>query len=53
MRAALYHRVSTLDQNPTDLAREELRAAAARLGAEVILTAATASAAVFTPWNIT
>ena len=31
MRVATYHRVSTLDQNPT-LAREELRAAAARLG---------------------
>lgn len=31
MRVALYHRVSTLDQNP-ELARDELRAAAARLG---------------------
>jgi DNA invertase Pin-like site-specific DNA recombinase len=31
MRVATYHRVSTLDQNPA-LAREELRAAAARLG---------------------
>lgn len=36
MRAALYHRVSTLDQNPA-LAREELRAAATRLGTEVVL----------------
>jgi len=31
MRVATYHRVSTVDQNPT-LAREELRGAAARLG---------------------
>jgi DNA invertase Pin-like site-specific DNA recombinase len=36
MRAALYHRCSTLDQNPA-LARDELRAAASRLGAEVAL----------------
>jgi DNA invertase Pin-like site-specific DNA recombinase len=36
LRAAVYHRVSTLDQNPA-LARDELRAAAARLGAELIL----------------
>jgi len=36
MRVAVYHRVSTLDQNPT-LAREELQAAAARLGGEVVL----------------
>ena len=36
MRAALYHRCSTLDQNPA-LARDELHAAAARLGAEVTL----------------
>lgn len=35
-RAALYHRVSTLDQNPT-LARAELRAAAKRLGYRVVL----------------
>lgn len=34
--AALYHRVSTLDQNPA-LARDELRAAAARLGFAVAL----------------
>jgi DNA invertase Pin-like site-specific DNA recombinase len=33
---ALYHRVSTVDQNP-ELAREELRAAAARLGYAVAL----------------
>jgi len=33
-RAALYHRVSTLDQDPT-LARRELRAVAARLGLRV------------------
>ena len=31
MRVATYHRVSTVDQNPT-LAREELEAAAARMG---------------------
>ncbi len=31
MRVATYHRTSTIDQNPT-LAREELRAAAARVG---------------------
>jgi DNA invertase Pin-like site-specific DNA recombinase len=36
MRVGLYHRVSTLDQDPT-LARDELRAAAARLAAEVVL----------------
>jgi DNA invertase Pin-like site-specific DNA recombinase len=36
MNIATYHRVSTLDQNPT-LAREELRAAAARQGGEVVL----------------
>ncbi len=36
MRVAVYHRVSTLDQNPT-LAREELQAAAARLGGKVVL----------------
>ncbi len=35
-RAALYHRVSTLDQNPT-LARSELRAAAKRLGFRIVL----------------
>lgn len=35
-RAALYHRVSTLDQNPT-LARADLRAAAKRLGYRVVL----------------
>jgi DNA invertase Pin-like site-specific DNA recombinase len=35
-RAALYHRVSTLDQNPT-LARSELRASARRLGFRVVL----------------
>jgi DNA invertase Pin-like site-specific DNA recombinase len=35
-RAALYHRVSTLDQNPT-LARAELRAAAKRLGYRIVL----------------
>jgi DNA invertase Pin-like site-specific DNA recombinase len=35
-RAALYHRVSTLDQNPT-LARSELRAAAKRLGYRIVL----------------
>lgn len=35
-RAALYHRVSTLDQNPT-LARAELRASAMRLGFRVVL----------------
>src|SRR5712692_2565892 len=34
MRCLTYHRVSTTDQNPT-LAREELRAAAARLGMEL------------------
>lgn len=34
MRAAIYHRVSTLDQNP-DAARSELEAHAARLGFEV------------------
>lgn len=34
MRAAIYHRASTLDQNPA-LAREELRAAAVRHGFEV------------------
>ena len=36
MRIAVYHRVSTLDQNP-GLARDELHAAAARLGGEVVL----------------
>ncbi len=36
MRVAVYHRVSTLDQNP-GLARDELHAAAARLGGEVTL----------------
>jgi DNA invertase Pin-like site-specific DNA recombinase len=36
LRAAVYHRVSTLDQNPA-LARDELRTAAARLGAELVL----------------
>ncbi len=35
MRIATYHRVSTLDQRP-GLARDELRAAAARLGGEVV-----------------
>jgi putative DNA-invertase from lambdoid prophage Rac len=35
-RAALYHPVSTLDQNPT-LTRSELRAAAKRLGYRVVL----------------
>jgi DNA invertase Pin-like site-specific DNA recombinase len=35
-RAALYHRVSTLDQNPT-LARSELRASAKRLGFRIAL----------------
>jgi putative DNA-invertase from lambdoid prophage Rac len=34
--AALYHRVSTLDQNPT-LAREQLRQAAAARGFEVVM----------------
>src|SRR5690242_9886511 len=33
---AVYHRVSTLGQDPT-LARDELHAAAARLGGEVVL----------------
>jgi putative DNA-invertase from lambdoid prophage Rac len=36
IRMALYHRVSTLDQNP-GLARDELRDAARRRGAEVVL----------------
>ena len=36
MRVAVYHRVSTLDQNPA-LARNELRAAARRLGGTVVL----------------
>jgi DNA invertase Pin-like site-specific DNA recombinase len=36
MRAALYHRVSTADQDATN-ARDELRAAAARMGAQVVL----------------
>ena len=36
MRVAVYHRVSTLDQDP-GLARDELRAAAARVGGEVVL----------------
>jgi putative DNA-invertase from lambdoid prophage Rac len=36
LRVAVYHRVSTLDQNP-GLAREELRAVAGRLGGEVAL----------------
>ena len=35
-RAAVYHRVSTLDQNPA-LARSELRAAAKRLGYRIVL----------------
>ncbi len=35
-RAALYHRVSTVDQNP-HAARKELRAAARRLGLRVVL----------------
>ncbi len=35
-RAALYHRVSTVDQNPT-AARKELRAAAKRYGLRVVL----------------
>ncbi len=35
-RAALYHRVSTLDQGPT-LARSELRASAKRLGFRILL----------------
>lgn len=36
MRAALYHRCSTIDQNPA-LAREELRAGAERMGYKVVL----------------
>lgn len=36
MKVALYHRVSTLDQNPT-LARDELRGAALRMGGAVVL----------------
>jgi DNA invertase Pin-like site-specific DNA recombinase len=36
IRVAVYHRVNTLDQDPT-LAREELHAAAGRLGGEVVL----------------
>ena len=36
LRCALYHRCSTLDQNPA-LARDELHAAAYRLGAQVVL----------------
>lgn len=36
MKAAIYHRVSTLDQNP-DAARDELRAHAVRIGATVEL----------------
>ena len=36
MKIATYHRVSTLNQNPT-LAREELRSSAARLGGEIAL----------------
>ena len=36
MNVATYHRVSTVDQNPT-LARDELRGAAARLGGEVVI----------------
>jgi DNA invertase Pin-like site-specific DNA recombinase len=36
MRIGLYHRCSTLDQNPA-LAREELHAAATRLAGEVVL----------------
>jgi predicted site-specific integrase-resolvase len=35
-RAAVYHRVSTLDQNPT-LLRSELRAAVKRLGYRIVL----------------
>jgi DNA invertase Pin-like site-specific DNA recombinase len=37
VNAAIYHRVSTVDQNPT-LARDELHAAAARLGADVVMS---------------
>ena len=36
VNVAIYHRVSTVDQNPI-LARDELHAAAARLGGEVVL----------------
>jgi DNA invertase Pin-like site-specific DNA recombinase len=36
VRAALYHRVSTVDQNP-NAARRELRAAARRMGLRVVL----------------
>lgn len=36
VRAAVYHRVSTLDQDP-ELARSELRGACARMGADVAL----------------
>src|SRR5574337_123534 len=36
MRVAVYHRVSTLDQNP-GLARDELHDAVARLGGDVVL----------------
>lgn len=36
MRVGLYHRCSTLDQNPA-LARDELHAAASRLGGEVVV----------------
>lgn len=36
MRAAVYHRVSTLDQDP-ELARDELRGFCARIGAEITL----------------
>lgn len=36
MRIAIYHRVSTLDQNP-ELARDELNRYAARIGGEVAL----------------
>lgn len=36
MRAAVYHRVSTLDQDP-ELARGELRGLCARIGADVVL----------------
>jgi putative DNA-invertase from lambdoid prophage Rac len=36
LRAAIHHRVSTLDQN-AGLARDELHAAAARMGAQVVL----------------
>jgi DNA invertase Pin-like site-specific DNA recombinase len=37
VNVAIYHRVSTVDQNPA-LARDELHAAAARLGGEVVMS---------------